>query len=195
MMTLRLSGGLSPMGMRSMFMDVTHLEWTGRINARYLSLHRKMERLQIPKYGRKASRVDKAALKARHVIDTKAPAHSRHAGHDRRNRRPLRSCGRGVRAGAAALRLSAGAGAGVRGDKRVLALAWRNHRCRGEGDVHLRRSRRGFADPAAGVHGRHRPRLCQRGLAAMVAAEACRLGAALPLRAAATRALPPVPSA
>src|SRR3546814_10716695 len=29
MMTLRLSGGLSPMGMRSMFMDVTHLEWDG----------------------------------------------------------------------------------------------------------------------------------------------------------------------
>src|SRR3546814_11566676 len=77
------------------------------------------------------------------------------------------------------------------GDQRVLALAWRNHRCRGEGDVHLRRSRRGFADPAAGVHGRHRPRLCQRGLAAMVAAEACRMGAALPLRAAANRALPP----
>src|SRR3546814_6141518 len=66
---------------------------------------------------------DLAALKARHVIDTKAPAHSRHPGHDRRNRRPLRSCGRRVRAGAAALRLSAGAGAGVRGDQRVLALA------------------------------------------------------------------------
>src|SRR3546814_16218523 len=104
------------------------LNGTGRINARYLSLHRKMERLQIPKYGRKASRVDKAALKARHVIDTKAPAHSRHPGHDRRNRRPLRSCGRRVRAGAEAIRLSASAGTGVRGDQRLVRLAWRNHR-------------------------------------------------------------------
>src|SRR3546814_11779001 len=93
------------------------LNGTGRINARYLSLHRKMARLQIPKYGRKASRVDKAALKTRHVIDTTASAHSRHPRHDRRKLRTLPPCGSPVRAGAAALRVSVGSSARARGNQ------------------------------------------------------------------------------